>query len=74
MCSKVKDLLSPPVRAKIPSSEAAGGDPKAARERLLALHDLPVLDLTEEVGEFAVALVTSLDLPPSPHPMGRGPG
>ena len=43
--------------------EAAGGDPEAARERLLALRDLPVLDLTEEVGDLAAALVTTLALP-----------
>ena len=43
--------------------EAADGDPEAARERLLALRDLPVLDLTEEVGDLAAALVTTLALP-----------
>jgi hypothetical protein len=43
--------------------ESAGGDPEAARERLLALQDLPVLDVTGEVGELAAALVASLALP-----------
>jgi hypothetical protein len=43
--------------------EAAAGDPAAARDRLEALRGLPVLDLTEEVGSLAVALVQALALP-----------
>ena len=43
--------------------EAAAGDATAARERLAALHDLPLLDLTDEVGDLAATLVTSLALP-----------
>jgi len=44
--------------------EAAAGDAEAARERLQALQDFPLLDLTEEVGDLAAALATSLSLPP----------
>ena len=44
--------------------EAAAGDAEAARERLLALQDFPLLDLTDEVGDLAAELVTSLALPP----------
>jgi len=43
--------------------ESTAGDAEAARERLLALHDLPLLDLTDEVGDLAATLVTSLALP-----------
>ncbi len=43
--------------------EVAAGDPAAARDRLLALADFPLLDLTEEVGVLAKALVDSLRLP-----------
>jgi hypothetical protein len=44
--------------------ESAAGDSEAARERLLALQDFPLLDLTDEVGDLAAALATSLSLPP----------
>ena len=43
--------------------EVSAGDTEAASERLIALQDLPLLDLTDEVGELSVALVTSLALP-----------
>lgn len=43
--------------------EAAAGDAEAARDRLATLHDLPLLDLTDEVGDLSAALVTSLALP-----------
>jgi predicted nucleic acid-binding protein len=43
--------------------EAAAGDPAAARERLVALQDLPQLDITEDVSALAEALVASLALP-----------
>lgn len=43
--------------------EAGAGDTEAARERMAALHDLPVLDITDEAGELAAALVASLALP-----------
>jgi hypothetical protein len=43
--------------------EAAAGDSVAASERLAVLADLPLLDLTEEVGSLAAALVASLALP-----------
>lgn len=36
--------------------EAAAGDAEAARERLAVLQDFPILDLTEEVADLAVAL------------------
>ena len=44
--------------------EAAAGDAEAARERLLALQNFPLLDLTDEVGDLATTLVSSLNLPP----------
>lgn len=43
--------------------EAGAGDEDAARERLAALKDFPILDLTEEVADLAAALVESLALP-----------
>ena len=43
--------------------EAAAGDSAAAQDRLRALADFPLLDLTEEVGTLANGLVTSLALP-----------
>ncbi len=43
--------------------EAAAGDAEAARERLRALADFRLLDLTEEVGALATHLVNSLALP-----------
>lgn len=44
--------------------EAAAGDSKAAQERLRVLNGFPLVDLTEEVGLLANALVASLGLPP----------
>ena len=43
--------------------EAAAGDPEAARERLTAIQDFSILDPTDEVGELAAALMSSLVLP-----------
>jgi hypothetical protein len=43
--------------------EAGAGDAEAARERLEALKDFPLLDITQEVDELAAALVASLALP-----------
>ena len=43
--------------------EAAAGDAGAARERLAVLEGIPILDLTEEVAELAVALKSALVLP-----------
>jgi predicted nucleic acid-binding protein len=43
--------------------EAAAGDAEAARERLVALQGLPLLDLTDEVVDLAGALKTALALP-----------
>jgi len=41
----------------------AGGDPEAARERLLVLRDLALLDITSEVGNLASAILDSGILP-----------
>ena len=35
--------------------EAGAGDAEASRERLMAIQDFPILDLTEEVGDLAAA-------------------
>lgn len=43
--------------------EVAAGDPVAAQERLAAINDLALLDITDEVGALAAALVSSLALP-----------
>jgi len=43
--------------------ESAAGDAEAARERLVALQGLPLLDLTDEVIDLAGALKASLALP-----------
>ena len=43
--------------------EAGAGDTEAARERLAALQDFPLLDITDEVGGLAAALIASLALP-----------
>ena len=43
--------------------EAGAGDVQAARERLAALQDIPLLDLTEEVVELAEGLKAALALP-----------
>ena len=43
--------------------EAAGGDAEAARERLNAIREFLLLDLTDEVGDLATALLMALALP-----------
>jgi hypothetical protein len=43
--------------------KASAGDAEAARERLAVPQGLPLLDLTEEVAELAVALTFALGLP-----------
>ena len=44
--------------------EAAAGDPEAARHRLAALQDFPLLDITDDVDELAAAFIKTLALPP----------
>ena len=44
--------------------EAAAGDPEAARDRLAALQDFPLLDITDDVEELAAAFIKTLALPP----------
>ena len=44
--------------------EAAGGDPEAAKLRLEALADFPLLDATEEAAELALKLLAPNLLPP----------
>ena len=44
--------------------EAASGDPDAAERRLEILADIPLLDIDDEVGEFAQALLELVPLPP----------
>jgi hypothetical protein len=43
--------------------EASAGDPVAARKRLRALRDLPLLDLTPEVAELASGILASGKIP-----------
>src|SRR5882672_6547085 len=43
--------------------EASAGDPVAARERLKALQDLPLLDITREVTELAIGILASGKIP-----------
>ena len=43
--------------------EASAGDPVAARERLKALEDLPLLDITPEVMELATGILASGKIP-----------
>ena len=43
--------------------EASAGDPGAARERLKALQDLPLLDITPEVAELASGILASGKIP-----------
>ena len=43
--------------------EAASGDPGAARRRLEILKDIPLLEITDEVGAFAQELLESVPLP-----------
>ena len=43
--------------------EASAGDPVAARERLMVLEDLPLLDITPEVTELATGILASGKIP-----------
>jgi predicted nucleic acid-binding protein len=43
--------------------EVSAGDPVAARERLKALQDLPLLDITPEVTELATGILASGKIP-----------
>ena len=43
--------------------EASGGDPIAARERMRAIQDLPLLDITAEVGMLASEILASGIMP-----------
>src|ERR1700730_5114046 len=43
--------------------EASAGDPVAARGRLTALEDLPLLDVTPEVMELATGILASGKIP-----------
>jgi len=43
--------------------EVSAGDPDAARERLKALRDFPLLDITPEVTELASRIVASGKIP-----------
>jgi hypothetical protein len=43
--------------------EASAGDPGAARERMLAIRDFPLLDITPEVEQLASAILGSGILP-----------
>ena len=43
--------------------EAGAGDPSAARERMVVLRGLAVLDITPEVGDLASAILASGVLP-----------
>lgn len=44
--------------------EASAGDPGAARERLKLIQDLPLLDITPEVGVLAAGILASGIMPP----------
>jgi hypothetical protein len=44
--------------------EVASGDPDAAERRLEIIKGLPLLDINNEVGEFAQALLELVPLPP----------
>jgi predicted nucleic acid-binding protein len=44
--------------------EVSAGDPAAVRERLRAIEDLPLLDITPEVEPLASALLEARVLPP----------
>ncbi len=44
--------------------EAAAGDTVAARDRLEALKDFPLLDISGDVDELAAAFIKTLALPP----------
>lgn len=44
--------------------EASSGDPDAAKRRLEILEDIPLLDITDEIGEFTQTLIELVPLPP----------
>lgn len=44
--------------------ESAAGDPQMASKRAEILKDIPMLEITPEVGELATALIMRLPLPP----------
>ncbi len=44
-------------------AECSAGDPLAAQERLVAIGDLPILDVTEEAENLAGELVKQVPLP-----------
>ena len=44
--------------------ELAAGDPQMASKRTEILRDIPLLEITPEVGELAAALIQRLPLPP----------
>ena len=43
--------------------EASAGDPAAARQRLKALQDLPLLDITPEIAELASSILAAGKIP-----------
>jgi predicted nucleic acid-binding protein len=43
--------------------EASAGDPAAARQRLKALEDLPLLDITPEIAELASSILAAGKIP-----------
>lgn len=51
--------------------EVGAGDPAAARDRLSALRDLPLLDITPEVSELASRILMSGKIPGRPLRMLR---
>ncbi len=44
--------------------EASTGDPEAAKKRMSVLEGIPEVDITEEVENFAIALIEKIPLPP----------
>jgi len=50
--------------SQIVLDEVAAGDPDAAQKLLAVLKDIPLLDLTNEVGDLATAIMESGLLPP----------
>jgi hypothetical protein len=48
--------------------EATSGDPDAAKRRFEILENLPLLEINDEVGEFAQALLEFVPLPPKAAP------
>jgi predicted nucleic acid-binding protein len=43
--------------------EASAGDPAAARQRLKAIQDLPLLDITPEIAELASSILAAGKIP-----------